>query len=88
MPPPSYDLRSRRMALGASEELIAAGMGLTLVEIRAIERGDATDDQLDSYAALLARIEGWSAEEREVQYLFARMGRRFANRLDKRPNDK
>ena len=85
MPPPSYDLRSRRMALGASEELMAAGMGLGVMEIRSIERGEATEEQLDSYAALLTKIEGWSAEEREVQYLFARMGRRFRHRQDKRP---
>ena len=85
MPPPSYDLRSRRIALGASEELIAAGMGLSVAEIRTIERGEATDEQLDSYAVLLTKIEGWSAEEREVQFLFARMGRQFRHRLDKRP---
>ena len=84
MPPPSYDLRSRRIALGASEELMAAGMGLSVAEIRTIERGDVTDEKLDSYAALLTKIESWSAEEREVQYPFARMGRRFRHRLDKR----
>ncbi len=84
MPPPSYDLRSRRIAMGASEELMAAGMGLSVVELRTIERGDVTDEKLDSYAALLTKIESWSAEEREVQYLFARMGRRFRPKLDKR----
>lgn len=80
MPLSSSDLRSRRMALGASEELIAIGMGLGVAEIRAIERGDATDAQLDLYAALLSQIEGWSAEDREVQYLFARLGRRFTRK--------
>lgn len=77
MPPPSSDLRSRRMALGASEELMAAGMGLRVAELRAIERGEAMDAQLDLYAVLLDRIESWSAEDREVQFLIARMGRRF-----------
>lgn len=65
------------MALGASEELMAAGMGLRVAELRAIERGEAMDAQLDLYAVLLDRIESWSAEDREVQFLIARMGRRF-----------
>jgi len=63
---------------------MAAGMGLSVVELRTIERGDVTDEKLDSYATLLTKIESWSAEEREVQYLFARMGRRFRPKLDKR----
>jgi hypothetical protein len=65
------------MALGASEELMAAGMGLGVDDVQTFERGDATDAELDKYAACLTRIESGSAEEREVQYLFARLGRPF-----------
>jgi hypothetical protein len=77
MPPPSADLRNRRMALGASEELMAAGMGLGQPEIREIESGAALDEALDHYADWLARMEAWSPEERERQYLRARLGRLF-----------
>ena len=78
MPPPSADLRNRRLALGASEEVVAAGTGLNQAQIRGIERGEALDDLLDAYADWLTRMENWSPDERERQYLAARLGRRFA----------
>jgi hypothetical protein len=69
------------MALGASEELIAAGIGLRQAEIREIERGEALDEALDHYADWLTRIEAWSPDERERQYLRARLGRLFTQRV-------
>ena len=71
------DTRDRRLALGASEEIVAAGIGLRRADLRAMERGEAPQAMLKYYAGWLATMEQWSVEEREIQYMAARVGRRF-----------
>jgi DNA-binding XRE family transcriptional regulator len=71
------DLSNRRRRLGASRETMAAGLGLAVDIVKAIEDGAASDDEHDRYSAWLGRIEAWPADVRARQFLVAGKGGRF-----------
>lgn len=73
----SADLSSRRRRVGASRETMAAGLGLSVDTVKAIEDGAASDQENDRYSAWLGRIESWPADERARQFLAAGKGGRF-----------
>jgi hypothetical protein len=83
-PAQSAQLPDRRRRLGASRETMAAGLGLDVDVIRAIEDGAATEEQCSHYAQWLDRVEAWPAERRTQQLLSAGKGRRF-DRGDAQP---
>lgn len=70
-------LSDRRRQLGASRETMAAGLGLSVDTVKAIEDGAASDQENDRYSAWLGRIESWPADERARQFLAAGKGGRF-----------
>ena len=70
-------LRSRRRALGLTRKAMAAGIGMRPSDVAEIERGEASDIRLTHYAAWLARMERWPAEERARQVAAAGRGERF-----------
>lgn len=76
-PKHSADLANRRRRLGASRETMAAGLGLDVDTVKAIEDGAASDQEHDSYSAWIGRIEAWPADERARQFLAAGKGGRF-----------
>ena len=76
-PKHSTDLSNRRRRLGASRETMAAGLGLDVDTVKAIEDGAASDQEHDSYSAWIGRIEAWPADERARQFLAAGKGGRF-----------
>jgi hypothetical protein len=71
------DLAGRRRRLGASRETMAAGLGIDIDEVKAIEDGVAAEDKSSLYAASLDRVEAWPPERRAQQYKVAGVGRRF-----------
>jgi len=73
----SLALSDRRRRLGASRETMAAGLGLSVDSLKAIEDGAASDQEHDRYSAWLVRIEAWPADERARQFLAAGKGGRF-----------
>ncbi|MBI2740757.1 MAG: hypothetical protein HYX38_29995 [Rhodospirillales bacterium] len=73
----SADLSGRRRRLGASRETMAAGLGLPVDTVKAIEDGAASDQEHDQYDTWLGRIEDWPADERARQFLAAGKGGRF-----------
>lgn len=73
----SAQFPSRRRRLGASRETMAAGLGLDVDVIRAIEDGASSEEQCGHYAKWLDRIEAWPAEHRTRHLLSAGKGRRF-----------
>lgn len=75
--PQRTDLGPRRRRAGASRETMAAGLGLTTDEIRALEDGTAPAPRRTEYAQWLDRIEAWPAEQRARQLLAAGGGQRF-----------
>jgi hypothetical protein len=76
-PAQSAQLPGRRRRLGASRETMAAGLGLDVDVIRAIEDGAASEEQSSQYVHWLDRIESWPAEHRTQQLLSAGKGRPF-----------
>ena len=70
-------LSDRRRRLGASRETMAAGLGLAVDTVKAIEDGAASDQEHDSYSAWIGRIEAWPVDERARQFLAAGKGGRF-----------
>lgn len=70
-------LSDRRRRLGASRETMAAGLGLSVDAIKAIEDGAASDQENHDYSAWLGRIEDWPADVRALQFLTAGKGGRF-----------
>ena len=70
-------LSDRRRRLGASRETMAAGLGLSVDTVKAIEDGAASGQEHDGYSAWLGRIEAWPADERARQFLAAGKGGRF-----------
>lgn len=76
-PPGQADFAGRRRRLGASRETMAAGIGLEIDEVKAIEDGVASEEQSGRYAGALDRVEAWSPERRSQQYKIAGIGRRF-----------
>ena len=71
------DLSDRRRRLGASRETMAAGLGLPVDALKALEDGTAPDQHYDKYDAWLGRIEAWPAEMRARQFRAAGKGGRF-----------
>ena len=78
-PDKSASLSDRRRRLGASRETMAAGLGLPVDTVKAIEDGAAAGQQRDRYDAWLGRIEAWSPDVRAQQFLVAGKGGRFAS---------
>ena len=76
-PKHSADLANRRRRLGASRETMAAGLGLDVDRVKAIEDGAASEQEHDNYSAWIGRIEAWPADERARQFLTAGKGGRF-----------
>lgn len=76
-PKQSTDLSDRRRRLGASRETMAAGLGLPVDTVKAIEDGAASAQERDRYSAWLGRIEDWPADERARQFHAAGKGGRF-----------
>ena len=70
-------LSNRRRQLGASRETMAAGLGLSMDTIKAIEDGVAPDPERSRYDTWLGRIEAWPADARARQFRAAGQGRRF-----------
>ena len=69
-------LSDRRRRLGASRETMAAGLGLSVDTVKAIEDGVASDQEHDD-SDWLGRIEAWPADQRARQFLAAGKGGRF-----------
>jgi DNA-binding XRE family transcriptional regulator len=76
-PKHSADLSNRRRRLGASRETMAAGLGLAVDTVKAIEDGVASEPEHDRYNSCLGRIEGWPADVRAQQFQAAGKGGRF-----------
>jgi DNA-binding XRE family transcriptional regulator len=70
-------LSDRRRRLGASRETMAAGLGLDVDTVKAIEDGVASDQAHDQYSDWIGRIEAWPADLRARQFLAAGKGGRF-----------
>ena len=70
-------LSDRRRRLGASRETMAAGLGLDVDTVKAIEDGVASEQEHDQYSAWIGRIEAWPADLRARQFLAAGKGGRF-----------
>ena len=75
---PPIDLRGRRMDLGATEDQMAAGLGIRLGAVLAIESGRDRDGHRGLYAAWLTRLEVLSEAQRMAQLARATAGNRFA----------
>lgn len=74
---PKQALSDRRRQLGASRETMAAGLGLPVDSVKAIEDGAASDQEYDRYNTWLGRIERLPADVRARQFLAAGKGGRF-----------
>jgi hypothetical protein len=75
--PPTQDLSTRRRRLGASRETMAAGLGLAVEAVKAIEDGGAAEADRAAYDGWLGRIEAWPADRRAHQFGIAGKGGRF-----------
>jgi hypothetical protein len=73
----SADLRGRRQDLGIGVRDMAAGLGIELGRLLAMEDGTATVEDQTFYRTWLSSIEGWSAGERHQQLKSASAGLRF-----------
>ena len=73
----SADLRGRRYDLGIGVRDMAAGLGIGMGRLLAMEDGTATEEDKTFYRTWLSRIEGWSAGERHLQIKHASAGHRF-----------
>jgi hypothetical protein len=74
---PSADLSTRRRRLGASRETMAAGLGMPLEAVKAIEDGVAVEADRAAYDTWLRRIEAWPTAQRAQQFGIAGKGGRF-----------
>jgi DNA-binding XRE family transcriptional regulator len=70
-------LRRRRAALGLTRGQMAAGIGLRLKDVHAIESGTAQNSLTDRYVVWLAIAESWPATVRDQQRERARLSERF-----------
>jgi DNA-binding XRE family transcriptional regulator len=77
MQPSHVELAARRRRAGASRETMAAGIGLDVEEVRAIEEGRGAEAQSVRYGEWLDRVEAWSPEQRSQQFKIAGIGQRF-----------
>jgi hypothetical protein len=76
--PAPTDLAGRRLALGATVDTMANGLGLVPGDVIEIEQGQASDDRLNHYATWLKRMETWPEAKRVAEILAAGSdGRRF-----------
>jgi hypothetical protein len=73
----SADLRGRRQDLGIGVRDMAAGLGVGLGRLLAMEEGTATEEDQTFCRIWLSRIEGWSAGERHRQLKGSSAGLRF-----------
>jgi hypothetical protein len=73
----SADLRGRRQDLGIGVRDMAAGLGVGLGRLLAMEEGTATEEDQTFCRIWLSRIEGWSDGERHRQLRAASAGLRF-----------
>jgi hypothetical protein len=73
----SADLRGRRQDLGIGVRDMAAGLGIELAHLLAMEDGTSTEEDQTFYRTWLSRIEGWPPGEKHLQLRAARTGRRF-----------
>jgi hypothetical protein len=73
----SADLRGRRQDLGIGVRDMAAGLGIELGRLLAMEDGTATVEDQTFYRTWLSSIEDWSAGERHHQQKSASAGLRF-----------
>ena len=76
----SADLRGRRLDLGIGVRDMAAGLGIELGRLLAMEDGTATEEDQAVYRTWLSSIEGWSAGERHHQLKSASAIVRFCMR--------
>jgi hypothetical protein len=76
-PPQLTDISERRRRVGASRETMAAGIGLTIEDVRQVENGTASEALRTQYVTWLSRVENWSAKQRQEQLFAAGTGRRF-----------
>jgi hypothetical protein len=72
----SADLRGRRFDLGIGVRDMAAGLGIRLGRLLAMEDGTAMEEEKTFYRIWLSRIEGWSASQRHIEMQRARDGER------------
>jgi hypothetical protein len=75
--PQTDDLSERRRRVGASRETMAAGVGLTVDDVRAIENGTAPSVLRAGYTTWLERVERWPDDRRQKQFFAAGNGLRF-----------
>ena len=73
-------LRGRRQDLGIGIRDMAAGLGIGLGRLLAMEDGSASEEEKTFYRTWLSSIEGWSAGDRNNRLQRARAGRRFGLR--------
>jgi len=76
-PRQSKALADRRRQIGASRETMAAGLGLPVDTVKAIEDGAASDQEYDRYNTWLGRIEDLPVDVRARQFVAAGKGGRF-----------
>ena len=74
---PKQPALSDRRRLRPSRETMAAGLGLAVEAVKAIEDGAASDQEYDRYNTWLGRIEDLPADMRARQFLAAGKGGRF-----------
>ena len=75
--PDPTDLKARRQRLDLTVEAMATGIALPVRTVTQIEAHQAPDAELQHYANWLARIEGWTVEERKARFERALRGMRF-----------
>ena len=75
--PDPTDLKARRQRLDLTVDTMATGIALPVRTVTQIEAHQAPDAELQHYANWLARIEGWSAEERKARVARTLQGKRF-----------
>jgi hypothetical protein len=71
------DLCGRRKALGATDGEMATGLGITLDELDALERGATLGHRLSFYSAWLSRLEAAAPTQRKWLFRRAADGERF-----------
>ena len=75
--PDPTDLKARRQRLDLAVEAMATGISLPVRTVNQIEALQAPNAELQHYANWLARIEGWTPEERKARFDRAARGMRF-----------
>ena len=73
----SADLRGRRQDLGIGVRDMAAGLGIDLRRLLAMEDGTASEEDKTFYRTWLSRIEGWSGGAMHMEMERVRGGGRY-----------